>query len=256
MKQLAAFTKKEFIELVRTGKLYILLIIFVIFGIMNPAIAKLTPWMMELMSDSLAKSGMSVSSIDVTAMTSWQQYYKNMSMELIVVVLMFGGILTSEFQKGTLINVLTKGLSRWKIIASKAILVFASYTVCYSISFFITYSYNAYFWDNSIASHVFIGALFSYLLGLFWLALIFAFSVFMKSGIAVIMGVGIVYAVTLMLGMVKPISEYLPIKLSEGLALLSQDAVVGDYIESIIITVILIIICGFITVIGMNRRKL
>ena len=50
MKQLAAFTQKEFLELFRTGRFLILAIIFLLFGIMNPAIAKLTPWMMELFS--------------------------------------------------------------------------------------------------------------------------------------------------------------------------------------------------------------
>ena len=48
-----AFLKKEWMEAVRTGRLGILLLVFVLFGIMNPAMAKLTPWMMELMADSL-----------------------------------------------------------------------------------------------------------------------------------------------------------------------------------------------------------
>ena len=47
MKSLIAFMKKEWMDLVRSGRLMILLVIFLLFGIMNPAIAKLTPWMME-----------------------------------------------------------------------------------------------------------------------------------------------------------------------------------------------------------------
>ena len=45
MKSLIAFIKKEWMEQVRSGRLLILLILFTLFGIMNPAIAKLTPWM-------------------------------------------------------------------------------------------------------------------------------------------------------------------------------------------------------------------
>ena len=46
MKSLFAFMKKEWMEQVRSGKVILLGIIFVLLGIMNPAVAKLTPWMM------------------------------------------------------------------------------------------------------------------------------------------------------------------------------------------------------------------
>ena len=48
MKAFVAFFKKECLETLRTGKLWILVALFVVFGVMNPAITKLTPWMMEL----------------------------------------------------------------------------------------------------------------------------------------------------------------------------------------------------------------
>ena len=138
MKQLIAFTKKEFLELIRTGKIYILLIIFVIFGIMNPAIAKLTPWMFDMLADTMKEQGIIIKDVAVTAMTSWEQYYKNMSMQFIVLVIMFCGILTSEYQKGTLINMLTKGLPRWKVILAKSITLFISWSICYWLTFGIT----------------------------------------------------------------------------------------------------------------------
>ena len=55
-----AFLKKEWMELVRTGRLLLLLLIFILFGIMNPAIAKLTPWMMEIMVEQHAESGLAL----------------------------------------------------------------------------------------------------------------------------------------------------------------------------------------------------
>lgn len=47
MRQLTAFTKKELRESLRTGRMPLLVILSVLFGIMNPLVAKLTPWMME-----------------------------------------------------------------------------------------------------------------------------------------------------------------------------------------------------------------
>lgn len=58
MRVLTAFIQKEVVELYRTGKLALLLILFILFGIMNPAMAKLTPWIMEMSAESLAESGM------------------------------------------------------------------------------------------------------------------------------------------------------------------------------------------------------
>ena len=58
MKQFTAFIKKEFLEQVRSGRFMILGILFCLFGIMNPATAKMLPWLFEIMSEQLAENGM------------------------------------------------------------------------------------------------------------------------------------------------------------------------------------------------------
>ena len=65
MTQLMAFTKKEWIEVFRTGKFMIITVMFLLFGVMNPAIAKLTPWMMEAYSESLEGAGLTVTETKV-----------------------------------------------------------------------------------------------------------------------------------------------------------------------------------------------
>lgn len=153
MSAFTAFIKKEFLGLFRSGKAVILLLISVLFGIMNPAIAKLTPWMMESMADSMAETGLVVTAVEVDAMTSWTQFYKNAPMALIVFLLMFAGILTSEYQSGTLIGMVTKGISRWKILAAKKIMVLIVWTVFFWLMYGITFGYNQYFWDQSKIEH-------------------------------------------------------------------------------------------------------
>ena len=86
-----AFLKKELLEASRSGKLLFLVILFLLFGIMNPAIAKLTPWLFEIMSESLEESGMVVTQVTVDALTSWTQFFKNVPMALIVFLLMYSG---------------------------------------------------------------------------------------------------------------------------------------------------------------------
>ena len=123
-----AFLRKEWMEWNRTGRTMVLLAVFVLFGIMNPAFAKLTPWMMEVMSESLAEAGIVAAAVQVDAMTSWVQFYKNIPLGLIIFVLINSGSFTSEYEKGTLIPVVTKGLSRRKILAAKTVFLFASWT--------------------------------------------------------------------------------------------------------------------------------
>ena len=84
MKSFIAFLKKEVFECIRSGELTFFCILFLIFGIMNPAIAKLTPWMLETLSDSLAEQGMMVTEVTVNALTSWTQFFKNIPIQVIL----------------------------------------------------------------------------------------------------------------------------------------------------------------------------
>ena len=112
MKQLVAFTKKELLGHLRSGRLMMLGVLCCIFGIMNPATARLTPWLLEMLSEQLSESGMYVTEIEVDALASWAQFFKNTPVLLIVFIVMSSNILTAEYQKGTLVNVITKGMKR------------------------------------------------------------------------------------------------------------------------------------------------
>ena len=96
MKGYIAFLKKEWLEQLRTYRLFILIIVFFIFGMMNPLTAKLTPLLLE----NFAVEGMKITMPDPTAMDSYMQFFKNnTSMGLIALILVFSGILSSELSK-------------------------------------------------------------------------------------------------------------------------------------------------------------
>lgn len=256
MRQIMAFTKKECMELTRSGKGIILLLLFFIFGIMSPAIAKITPWMFEMLSDSMADQGIVVKEVQIDAMTSWQQFFKNMSMEYIVIILLFSGILTNEIQKGTLINILTKGLARWKVIATKALCLFFAWTICYFMCFGITYGYNAYFWDNSIAPHLLLSVVTSYVFGLWLLSIILMASVFLNSGYGALLVAAVAYALVYILDMIPALEKFLPSRLTSGYALLSGSYTTSDFLPAMIITLVLILCNMGVAVIGFNRKRL
>ena len=131
MRSWYAFARKEMQESVRSGKLVLFFLLFLLFGIMNPAMTKMTPWLMETLAGSLEESGMMITTMEVTAMSSWMQYYKNIPVAIILFLLLFGGSQAAEYQKGTLIPILTKGLDRWKVVLAKAAVILLLWTAGY-----------------------------------------------------------------------------------------------------------------------------
>lgn len=251
-----AFLKKEWMELCRTGRLLILLMIFTLFGIMNPALAKLTPWLMQTFSESLADTGIVTTSVTVDAMTSWAQFYKNIPVGLIIFILIFSGIFTAEYQKGTLIPVVTKGLSRRKIVIAKSLMIFTAWTVLYWLCFGITYGYNEYFWDNGIANHLFFAASLTWLFGAWVIAILVFFSAIAQSGTQVLFGVGGVAMGVYLLSMFPKLSTFLPVKLMNGMSLLQGINNQGNYYVSIAAVGLMIFLCMVLSVVFFDRKRL
>ena len=138
MRQLIAFAKKELKENWRTGKIITLSALTVIFGIMNPLLAKLTPYLVQAMSTTLAESGISVQKIIVDATTSWTQFYKNIPMLLIFFTSFIQRDIDKRIPKRNNHQLADKGMKRWKIFLSKWIMGIlfwsVSYWCCYSIT--------------------------------------------------------------------------------------------------------------------------
>lgn len=254
MTQLMAFTKKEWMEILRTGKFVIITVLFIVFGVMNPAIAKLTPWMMGAFSESLEGSGLTITEAKVDALTSWVQFYKNVPMALIVFLLMFSGILAVEYQKGTLINMITKGLSRWKIVMSKSVVLLLLWSFGYWMCYGITYVYNEYFWDNSIAKDVGFAAFCVYMLGVWLIALMMLMSTLFSAGSAVAVGTGGVFFVLYLLSMLPDLKEYLPTYLMGASGLLSGAGEAGDYTTALVVAAGLTVAQLVVAVLVFNRK--
>lgn len=256
MKTLVAFLKKEMMEQIRSSRLMILGLLFLAFGIMNPAIAKLTPWLMEMMAETMKESGLAVIEIKVDAMTSWTQFYKNVPMALIAFVLLLSNIFTKEYQSGTLILALTKGLERYKVVLAKAIVLISTWTTGYWLCYGVTYVYNAYFWDNSIANHLGIAAVYWWLVGIWTIAMMILFSVIGSSNSTVLLGTGGVFFAVYLLSLIPKLKEYMPTELMGGMSLLMGATEPGDYIKALVLAGITTVMCFIVSIPLFNKRKL
>lgn len=256
MKSFFAFFKKEMLESMRSGKLVLLGCLFLAFGIMNPAIAKLTPWLMETLSDSMAESGMIITGVKIDAMTSWTQFFKNIPMALIVFVLTYSGIFTKEYESGTLVLVLTKGLSRWKVVLAKTVLMLLTWTVGYWLCYGVTYAYNAYFWDNSVAVGLLSSTVFWWLFGVWVIGLMVLFSTLSNSNVGVLLGTGGAVLVSYLIEFLPKIKSFMPTLLMNTANLLTGKVSTDYYGKAVIVTVILVVACFAVSIPLINKKEI
>ena len=256
MKTFITFLRKEILEQIRTKKIMILGLLFIFFGILNPLTAKMTPWLIEVLSESMESSGINITVVEITALDSWVQYFKNMPMLLIVFILIQSNIFSKEYQNGTLTLVLTKGFERYKIVLSKMVVMLAIWTLGYLLCFGITYFYNAYFWDNLIASNLFFSSLSWWIFSVFVIILCILFSVnFKNNGTALTLTGGTIFLLYLV-SLLPKINKYLPITLTDGNSLIYSLKEVNDYIPSLIIAICLTVVFVLISVLTFNKKKI
>ena len=256
MRALYVFVKKEWKEGLRSGKLIILTAVFVFIGVLNPATAKLIPWMFEVMADSFKEIGMTTSSVTINAMTSWTQFFKNIPMALIAFLLMFSNSFAKEYQSGTLILVLTKGLPRRVIVLAKSIFMFLLWSVGYWGCFGITYAYNDYFWDNSIANNLFFAAAIWYLFGLFINCLSVLFSVINNNSGLNLLEIGLCVVVGYVLKLIPVSKKFSVLTLTDTATLLTGTTQPDEYMGAIVISLVVGLVCIGIGVVCMNNKQL
>lgn len=234
----------------------VLLIVFGIFGILNPALAKLTPWMLQLMGESLADQGITIGTISVNSLTAWTQYFKNLMMEYILILAMFSGIFAAEYQSGTLINLLTKGVSRAKVAAAKLAAVLLLWSICYWLTFFITLGYAAYFWGDALLAGLWLAGICAYVLGVWLLTLEMAFASALTSGMTALLLTGGVFALLFALGVLPQLSRYLPERLGEGLALLTGEMSRADFLPALWLALALSVLQSMLCLAGVRKKQL
>ena len=72
--------KKEGTEHLRTYRIFILLTVFFLFGMMSPLAAKLLPQILA----SAMPEGISITLPDPSAIDSWSQFFKNISKFILI----------------------------------------------------------------------------------------------------------------------------------------------------------------------------
>lgn len=240
MKSYVAFTKKEFSEATHTYKLLIMECVFLLLGMMNPITAKITPQLIK----SFMPAGMNITIPEPTALDSWAQFFKNVpQLGLIVLVIIFSGSMANEFSHGTLINMLTKGLSRHVVLLSKFTMEVSLWTAGYVLCFGLTDIYTAYFWSGDGIKNIVFAVFCLWLFGILLLSCMLFAGVLIKSNYGCLLVTGGFVAVLFLINIIPKLQKYNPIMLaSKNMSLLTSEMTVSDFKFSILLCCIAIIV--------------
>lgn len=251
MKAFIAFTKKEFTEYLRTYKILILGTVFLLFGMMNPVLAKFTP-------EIIKAAGLDLNLPDPTALDSWAQFFKNVAqMGLVIVLILYSGIMANEFSKGTLINILTKGLKRRTVILAKFTVASMLWTLSYFLCFIVTYSYTAYFWPITGLHNELLTFSSLWLYGEFLISLVILGGVLFKNNYGSLLLAGGLTLVMTLINIFPKLQQYNPITLSsDNMSMLTALKPVSHYYPAMVICGVLTCVFMVSSVILFNKKQI
>ncbi|KRO15608.1 ABC transporter permease [Lacticaseibacillus saniviri] len=210
MRATAVFIQKEWLETWRTRRVLILLIVFLIFGILSPLFAKLTP---ELLKATLGNQ-MAITLPKPTSVDSWTQFYKNITqMGIYIVAILFGGTVSQELAHGTLVNLVTKGLPRYAVVLAKFVVAYLQWVLAILLAFAVTFGYTWYYFPDNHSPHLWQGIVPVLIFGFFFIAVIVCGSSLSANSYSGLLATIIVVAALYLINFWKDAQRFNPISL-------------------------------------------
>jgi ABC-2 type transport system permease protein len=199
MNGFSAFLSKEIMFLIRSQRVLITLLVFVLLGLMNAPLAYYTPEILKLAGAGDLAAAMNLP--QPTALDAWTQYFGNVGqMGILAVLLLCGSLLSGEKGKGTLVLPLTKGLGRSGVVIVKFVAMSGLWTLGMLVSAATSAAYTLWLFPGEDVPHLLLGIGALWLLGMFLLALILPSSVIFRGSFG---GLIIPGAVLLVLGILS-----------------------------------------------------
>lgn len=233
-----AFVKKEFAENIKNYRFLIMLAVFLVFGMMSAFLAKFTPEILSALATGIKMTS------EPIALDAWKQYYKNISgVGFSAVIILYGSCLSGEYSKGTLVLMVTKGLSRKAVIFAKYTVAAFLMTISYWGSYAFTYGYTAFLWPDTKLPNIALAAFTLWIVGFLYLSILIVGCVLFKQTFTSILFTGGMVAVISLLGIIEPLAKFSPFNLTtKNIDLISGIAAPSDFVMPVLASVILSIL--------------
>jgi ABC-2 type transport system permease protein len=117
----STFVRKEAVEILKTWRIWVLPGIALFFAASGPLMAKWTPEILTAATGAQGEALMKLLGGLPTYIDSYGQWIKNLSqIVFFAILIIYGGLVSSERRSGTAVLVLTKPLSRASFVVAKA----------------------------------------------------------------------------------------------------------------------------------------
>ncbi len=247
-----AFTKKELLEQIRTYKLLIFFAAFLMFGLMSPLLARLMPNILS----SMDMGGIKLELPSPTVLDAYAQFFKNLTqMGILVLLLVFGGSLSGEFVKGTLLQILAKGLSRTAVLLAKYTATVLLWTGGFLLSVIINYIYTVYLFDKGYLPNLSLSLFCLWLFGMFLISLIFLSSTIAPGAFGGLILTVIALAAMLMGTVFNSVAKFNPVTLASVNTELLNGTIDAKAVYVTIIITVILTICSLLLSIFLFKKK-
>lgn len=253
MRHFTIFFKKEITENIKTYKLMIILVVFCFFGLMSPIIAKYTP---DLLKSALPNNIL-LNINEPTWVDSWEQFFKNISqIGSILIIGLFIGIMSREYQNNSLINLVTKGVSRTSIILSKFASSLVIVTISLVASLIITIIYTNIYFDHFINSEILYAVFCLYIFYCYMLSLLLFVSTISKKESSGFLLFCLLMLPLFFIRIFPKTNDYNPLTLVfSNMDIIKKTLTINDLISPIIASVAVMIIFLYGSIYIFNKRE-
>jgi ABC-2 type transport system permease protein len=232
------FARKEAVEIVRTWRIWVLPGMLLFFALTGPVMAKFTPDIIKAAGGS-EFAALVKSMPKPTYLDAYAQWIKNLSqIGIFAIIIIYGGLISSERKDGTAILVLTKPLSRTSYVVAKATVHALFLAAAVGASTVVTWSMTRVVFGRSPGIHLWYAVVAWLALAIFFLGVMTLLSSLLGSQ-AGAAGIGLaVFASLSVAGMWEPLRRFSPAGLVGAPAALAAGKQAAALVVSPVITAV------------------
>lgn len=248
------FARKEALEIIRTWRIWVLPTIALFFAVTGPPLARFTPELISAVAgDQLGR----ISVPPATYFDAYGQWIKNLSqIGLFVLIIIYGGLVSSEVRSGTAVFVLTKPVSRAAFVVIKAAIHSAFLVVVLVAGTLITWGTTAVVFEEAPGSMLWQSALLWLVFGLLFVALMTLLSVLISSP-AGAAGAGLgAYALLAVGSLWEPLRSYSPAGITGHATALAAGADVPPLLWPVVTSLVLAVALVWLAAALFRRKEL
>ncbi|PJJ63293.1 ABC transporter permease [Compostimonas suwonensis] len=248
------FARKETLEIVRTWRIWVLPAIILFFAISSPLLARYTP---EILGAVGGDQFEAIALPPASYVDAYAQWIKNLSqIFLFALIIIYGGIVSSETSSGTAILVLTKPMSRGAFVAVKAVVHTVFLAVLVIIGALVTWGLTAAVFGQAPLEPLWSSTLNWLVLGIFYIAMMTFLSVLIPSA-AGAAGAGVGVFVLLTIGALwKPLGDHSPAGLAGQAAALAAEEPVPELLWPLLVSITAAVVLVIAAALLFRRKEL